>query len=101
MGARPGRIIFRHVLPNAIAPLIVVTTLSIGAYIGFEATLSFLGVGLRDPVVSWGVMISDGIQYRVVAPHIMLFPGTFLTLAVLSFVMLGDAVRDALDPKLR
>lgn len=101
LGARPGRIIFRHVLPNAIAPLIVVTTISIGSYIGAEATLSFLGVGLRDPVISWGVMISAGIPYTQVSPHMMLFPGIFLTIAVLSFVMLGDAVRDALDPKLR
>jgi oligopeptide transport system permease protein len=101
LGARPSRIIFRHVLPNAVAPLIVVATISIGSYIGAEATLSFLGVGLQDPVVSWGVMISGGITYREVAPHMMLFPGAFLTIAVLSFVMLGDAVRDALDPKLR
>jgi oligopeptide transport system permease protein len=101
LGAGSGRIIFRHVLPNAIAPLIVVATISIGAYIGAEATLSFLGVGLREPVVSWGVMVSAGIEYREIAPHMMLFPGAFLTLTVLSFVMLGDAVRDALDPKLR
>jgi oligopeptide transport system permease protein len=101
IGARPGRIVFRHVLPNAIAPLIVVATISIGAYIGAEATLSFLGVGLREPVVSWGVMIAAGIRFREAAPHMMLFPGAFLTLAVLGFVMLGDAVRDALDPKLR
>jgi oligopeptide transport system permease protein len=101
LGAGPARIVFRHVLPNAIAPLIVVATISIGAYIGAEATLSFLGVGLREPVVSWGVMVSAGIDYREIAPHMMLFPGVFLTLTVLSFVMLGDAVRDALDPKLR
>lgn len=101
LGAGPARIIFRHVLPNAIAPMIVVSTISIGSYIGMEATLSFLGVGLRDPVISWGVMVSDGIYYREAAPHMMLFPGIFLTGAVLSFVMLGDAVRDALDPKLR
>jgi oligopeptide transport system permease protein len=101
LGAGPRRIVFRHVLPNAMAPLIVVATISIGAYIGAEATLSFLGVGLREPVVSWGVMVSAGIDYREIAPHMMLFPGVFLTMAVLSFVMLGDAVRDALDPKLR
>jgi oligopeptide transport system permease protein len=101
LGARPGRIIFRHLLPNSIAPLIVVATISIGAYIGAEATLSFLGIGLREPVVSWGVMVSAGIGYREVAPHMMLFPGAFLTMTVLGFVMLGDAVRDALDPKLR
>jgi oligopeptide transport system permease protein len=101
LGAGPGRIIFRHLLPNAVAPLMVVATISIGAYIGAEATLTFLGVGLREPVVSWGVMISAGTDYREAAPHMMLFPGVFLTLTVLGFVMLGDAVRDALDPKLR
>jgi oligopeptide transport system permease protein len=101
LGGGPTRIIFRHVLPNAMAPLIVVATISIGAYIGAEATLSFLGVGLRDPVISWGVMISGGVPYTQTSPHMMLFPGIFLTIAVLSFVMLGDAVRDALDPKLR
>jgi oligopeptide transport system permease protein len=101
LGAGPGRIIFRHLLPNAVAPLMVVATISIGAYIGAEATLTFLGVGLREPVVSWGVMISAGTDYREAAPHMMLFPGGFLTLTVLGFVMLGDAVRDALDPKLR
>jgi oligopeptide transport system permease protein len=102
LGAGPLRIIFRHVLPNAVGPLLVVSTISLGVYIGAEATLSFLGVGLRPPVVSWGVMISDGrSMLRSGDPHALLFPAGFLVLAVLSFVMLGDAVRDAFDPKLR
>lgn len=101
LGARPNRVIFRHVLPNAIAPMVVVGTITIGGYIGAEATLSFLGIGLRDPVVSWGVMISEGRDYMTTAPYMMAFPAAFLVLTVLSFVMLGDAVRDALDPKLR
>ncbi|WP_155374164.1 ABC transporter permease [Catellatospora vulcania] len=101
LGARPGRVIFRHVLPNAIAPMVVVGTITLGAYIGAEATLSFLGVGLRQPVVSWGIMIGDSRQYMEAAPYMMAFPAAFLAIAVLSFVMLGDAVRDALDPKLR
>jgi oligopeptide transport system permease protein len=101
LGARPGRIIFRHLLPNCVAPLIVLATINVGAYIAAEATLSFLGVGLRSPVISWGVMISDMEQYFRVAPHAVLFPAIFLSVTVLSFVMLGDAVRQALDPKLR
>ncbi len=101
LGARPSRIIFRHLLPNCVAPLIVLATINVGAYIGAEATLSFLGVGLRPPVISWGVMISDMQSYIRVAAHAVLFPAIFLSVTVLSFVMLGDAVRQALDPKLR
>lgn len=101
LGAGPRRIIFRHVLPNAVGPLLVLATISLGVYIGAEATLSFLGVGLRAPVISWGVMISDARPYLQAAPHALLFPAGFLGVAVLSFVMLGDAVRDAFDPKLR
>ena len=102
LGAGPLRIIFRHVLPNAVGPLLVVSTISLGVYIGAEATLSFLGVGLRPPVVSWGVMISESrSMLRSGDPHALLFPAGFLAMAVLSFVMLGDAVRDAFDPKLR
>lgn len=101
MGGRPGHIIRRHILPNASAPVVVVGTITLGAYIAAEAALSFLGVGLRSPVVSWGIMISEGRNYMESAPHMMLFPATFLVVTVLSYVMLGDAVRDALDPRLR
>jgi len=101
LGARPARIIFRHLLPNCLAPVLVYGTIALGAFIGAEATLSFLGIGLRDPAVSWGVMISDARNYVRVAPHMLLFPAGFLTVTVLAFVMLGDAVREALDPKLR
>lgn len=101
LGAGSGRIIFRHMLPNCLAPVLVYGTIALGAFIGAEATLSFLGIGLRDPAVSWGVMISDARNYVRVAPHMLLFPAGFLTATVLAFVMLGDAVREALDPKLR
>lgn len=101
LGAKPGRIIFRHLLPNCLAPVLVYSTIALGAFISAEATLSFLGIGLRDPAVSWGVMISDARNYVRVAPHMLLFPAGFLTVTVLAFVMLGDAVREALDPKLR
>jgi oligopeptide transport system permease protein len=101
LGAGSGRIILRHLLPNCLAPTIVFATISLGAYIGAEATLSFLGIGLRNPVVSWGVMISDSRDVMQPAPHALFFPALFLSITVLSFVMLGDAVREALDPKLR
>ncbi|WP_084349248.1 ABC transporter permease [Janibacter limosus] len=101
LGASPMRIIRRHVLPNAMAPAIVVTTINLGAYIAAEATLSFLGIGLRPPTVSWGVMINDGLTPLRASPHILFFPALFLSVAVLAFIMLGDAVRDAFDPKSR
>ncbi|RJL33118.1 ABC transporter permease [Bailinhaonella thermotolerans] len=101
LGASPMRIVFRHLLPNALAPIIVVATITVGSYIGVEATLSFLGVGLRSPVISWGLAISEHANYLRTAPHALLFPAAFLSATVLTFVMLGDAVRDALDPKLR
>ena len=103
LGAGNTRLLLRHILPNAVAPVIVVATIALGTYIALEATLSFLGVGLRPPTVSWGVDISaasDGMQFRN-APHILLYPAAALSITVLAFIMMGDAVRDALDPKLR
>ncbi|OLR90008.1 ABC transporter permease [Actinokineospora bangkokensis] len=99
LGASPARVILRHLLPNAVAPVLVYATIALGGFIGAEATLSFLGIGLRAPVVSWGVMIADSRDIVRVAPHALLFPAAFLTATVLAFVMLGDAVREALDPK--
>jgi ABC-type dipeptide/oligopeptide/nickel transport system permease subunit len=101
LGTSDFRIITRHILPNAIAPVVVYATIYVGIVIAAEATLSFLGVGLQLPAISWGLMISDA-QYRIAeAPHLLLFPGAFLSLTVLSFILMGDALRDALDPKLR
>lgn len=103
LGAGHLRTLLRHILPNAVAPVIVVATIALGTYVALEATLSFLGIGLKPPTVSWGVDISrasDGMQFRN-APHILLYPAAALSLTVLAFIMLGDAVRDALDPKLR
>jgi len=101
MGASTRRIIFRHLIPNTLAPLLVYATILIGSYIAAEATLSFLGVGLRSPVVSWGIMIAESNNYIRVSPQLLFFPAGFLVVAVLSFVLLGEAVREALDPKLR
>jgi len=101
LGASDLRILTRHILPNAMAPVIVYATIYIGIIIATEATLSFLGVGLQLPAISWGLMISDAQTRVLTAPHLLLFPGMFLSVTVLSFILLGDALRDALDPKLR
>ncbi|WP_435974218.1 ABC transporter permease [Streptomyces sp. Qhu_M48] len=101
LGASTSRMMFRHVLPNSITPLIVVATISLGAVIGAEATLSFLGIGIRPPAISWGVMISEAQGRISQGLHPLLFPSGMLTITVLAFIMLGDAVRDAFDPKLR
>ncbi|MCP2340914.1 ABC transporter permease [Actinomadura rupiterrae] len=101
LGASDARIMARHVLPNAIAPVIVVATLNVGNVIAGEATLDFLGVGLQYPKVSWGLQLNLAQSYVVDHPHLLVFPALFLSATVLSFLLLGDAVRDALDPKLR
>ncbi|MFJ8471807.1 ABC transporter permease [Kitasatospora sp. NPDC094011] len=101
LGAGTGRLMFRHILPNAIAPVIVVATIALGGYIATEATLSFLGIGLQDPTISWGIDISSAQKVIRTAPYVLFFPAAALSVTVLAFIMLGDAVRDALDPKLR
>jgi oligopeptide transport system permease protein len=101
LGASNSRILLRHIAPNAIAPVIVVATIALGTYIALEATLSYLGVGLKPPTVSWGIDISAASPYIRNAPHMLLWPAGALAVTVLAFIMLGDAVRDALDPKLR
>lgn len=101
LGASPWRIIRSHIIPNAMGPIIVVATINLGAYIAVEATLSFLGIGLVPPVISWGVSINDAIVGLRTTPHMLAFPSLFLSLTVLAFIMLGDAVRDAFDPKTR
>lgn len=101
LGASDFRIITRHILPNAITPVIVYATITVGVVIAAEATLSFLGVGLRLPSISWGLMISDADDRIYTAPHLLLFPGAVLSVTVFAFILLGDVLRDALDPKLR
>ncbi|ELS56074.1 ABC transporter permease [Streptomyces viridochromogenes] len=101
LGASNSRLLLRHIAPNAIAPVIVVATIALGTYIALEATLSYLGVGLKPPSVSWGIDISAASPYIRNAPHALLWPSGALAITVLAFIMLGDAVRDALDPKLR
>ncbi|WP_058046074.1 ABC transporter permease [Streptomyces roseifaciens] len=101
LGAGSSRLLLRHIAPNAVAPVIVVATIALGTYIALEATLSFLGVGLKPPTVSWGIDISNASTQIRNAPHMLLWPAGALSITVLAFIMLGDAVRDALDPKLR
>jgi oligopeptide transport system permease protein len=101
LGASNSRILLRHITPNAVAPVIVVATIALGTYIALEATLSYLGVGLKPPSVSWGIDLSSASAYVRQAPHMLLWPAGALAITVLAFILLGDAVRDALDPKLR
>jgi oligopeptide transport system permease protein len=101
LGVGDFRIIRRHILPNAIAPVIVYATITVGVIISAEAALSFLGVGLQLPAISWGLMISVAQNRILTAPHLLLFPGLFLSVTVFSFILMGDALRDALDPRLR
>ncbi|WP_433435229.1 ABC transporter permease [Nonomuraea sp. CA-141351] len=101
LGAGAGRIMFRHLLPNSLAPVIVVATINLGGFIAAEAALSFLAVGVQSPDISWGLMIADARPRFLEAPLPLVFPAVFLCITVLAFIMMGDAVRDALDPKLR
>ncbi|GII42283.1 ABC transporter permease [Planotetraspora phitsanulokensis] len=101
LGASDRRIMFRHILPNAIAPVFVVAMLNVGNVIAGEATLDYLGVGLQYPDVSWGLQLNVAQSFFAEYPHLLVFPALFLTAAVLSFLTLGDVVRDALDPRLR
>ena len=101
LGASNSRIMWRHVLPNAVGPAIVVAVIGLGVYIGAEATFSYLGLGLRDPDFSWGTMIADAQSVFFQAPWTLLFPAGALTITILAFILMGDAVSDALDPKRR
>jgi ABC-type dipeptide/oligopeptide/nickel transport system permease subunit len=101
IGNRPVRILFLHVLPNAFPPLIVVATLGIGTAILETAALSFLGLGAQPPAPEWGSMLAAERNQLFSAPHLVLFPGLAIMLTVLGFNLLGDGLRDALDPRLR
>jgi len=101
IGAKPYRILFRHLLPNAVAPIIVGLVLCVPNAIMLEAMLSFLGIGVNPPTPSWGQMISNGLYYIQFYWHLTLFPAMFLALTVLSLSFIGDGLRDAMDPKLR
>jgi ABC-type dipeptide/oligopeptide/nickel transport system permease subunit len=99
MGASTPRILFREILPNLWAPILVYVTLALPTYIAAEAALSFLGVGLLPPTPSFGAMLAESVRYFVVLPTYLFIPGTALFVLVLSFNLLGDSLRDALDPR--
>lgn len=102
LGASDFYIIRKHILANSIAPVIVLSTIGLGAYIGAEATLTFLGVGYQRPTVSWGLLVNEG-QTLVFAgfSHLLIYPCAFIVVTVLAFILLGDVLRDALDPRSR
>ncbi|MEU9889151.1 ABC transporter permease [Sphaerisporangium sp. NPDC051011] len=100
LGARGPYIIFREMLPNLVAPILVYSTLLIPTNILFEAALSFLGVGVRPPTATWGGMLSDAVRFYSI-PHFMFFPGMAIFITVLAFNLFGDGLRDALDPRAR
>jgi peptide/nickel transport system permease protein/oligopeptide transport system permease protein len=101
VGAGRLRIMFRHILPNALQPIIVYGTIAVGSAILAEAALSFLGVGAVEPTPAWGLMVDEGRGDLVNAPHLLYFPGGAIFLTVLAFQFVGDGLRDALDPRLR
>lgn len=101
IGMSDSRIIFRHILPNCLAPIIVQSTLQIATAILFAAGLGYLGLGAKPPMPEWGVMLSTGRDYLRDWPHIATFPGLAIMLSVLGFNLLGDGLRDVLDPRLR
>lgn len=94
-------IMFRHLLPNVVSPLIVSMTMSIGTSITMSASLSYIGLGVQPPTPEWGAMLSDARAHLLNSPYMMMFPGLFIAITILAINLLGDGVRDALDPKLR
>ncbi|MGH2489606.1 MAG: ABC transporter permease [Candidatus Limnocylindria bacterium] len=101
IGVSDRRIVTRHLLPNALGPIIVAVTLGIPAAILAEATLAFIGIGVQAPRASWGSLVADGQSYIRSFPHLVLFPAIAIAVALISFTFLGDGLRDALDPKLK
>jgi peptide/nickel transport system permease protein len=100
LGAPHALVISRHLLPNCVTQLIVIFSMGLGTAIMAESSMSFLGLGAQPPTASWGSMISAGLDYLRVAPWLSIAPGFVITLTVLGFNLLGDALRDMLDPKL-
>jgi ABC-type dipeptide/oligopeptide/nickel transport system permease subunit len=101
LGATPARILYRHVLPNALPLILVAGSLRVGGFILLEAALSFLGLGVQPPTPTWGSMISLNRAYINSAPWMVIFPGLAISITVISFNILGDFMRDKLDPKMQ
>jgi peptide/nickel transport system permease protein len=100
-GTSDARIIFKHIIPNAIGPIIVQASLAMGATILIIASLSFMGLGIKPPAPEWGTMLYEGRDYLRQAPYLILFPGAAITISVISLNLLGDGLRDALDPRMK
>jgi oligopeptide transport system permease protein len=101
LGASPGRIILKHLIPNTIGPIIVSITFDVPAAIFTEAFLSYIGLGVQPPLASWGTLASDATNVLLLYPYQLFFPAFFISMTMLSFNLLGDGLRDALDPRLR
>jgi ABC-type dipeptide/oligopeptide/nickel transport system permease subunit len=101
VGVPDGRLMFAHLLPNALAPILVLSTIRLGTAILTAASLGFLGLGVRPPAPEWGTMLSEGRAYMQLAPHIAIFPGLAILVSVVAINLFGDGLRDALDPKTR
>jgi peptide/nickel transport system permease protein len=99
MGASTARIVFRHIVPNVLGPVIVLASLGVGGIILLESALSFLGLGAQPPTASWGGMLADGRAFILIYPQIAIAPGVMISLTVLAFNLVGDGLRDALDPR--
>ncbi len=99
MGARPAAVVRRHIVPNLLGPVVVFATLTVPQVILFESFLSFLGLGVQEPMTSWGVLISEGADAMQASPWMLLFPATFLAATLFCFNFIGDGLRDALDPR--
>ena len=91
----------KHVIPNAIGPIIVQATMTVGTMIIWAASISFLGMGIQPPIPEWGAMLSEGKSFMTVAPHLVLFPGLAIAITAFSLNLMGDGLRDALDPRLK
>jgi oligopeptide transport system permease protein len=98
-GVSPFGIITRHVIPNVVGPVVVYVTLTVPTVILMESFLSFLGLGIQEPLTSWGVLISDGADQMETAPWMLLFPALFMAVTLFCFNFIGDGLRDAMDPK--
>jgi peptide/nickel transport system permease protein len=101
LGTTSARVMFRHIFPNAFPPMIVMMTIMVGTTILAEAGLSYLGIGIKEPVVAWGSLVNDGYKYLLTRPFLSIAPGVAIILVVYAFNMVGDGLRDAVDPRLR
>jgi peptide/nickel transport system permease protein len=100
LGVSDFGVVTRHILPNAVQPVVVYATIFVGTAVLSEAALSFLGAGITEPTAAWGLMVAQGKDFLFSSPHLLLFPGAAIFLTVLAFVFVGDGLRDALDPRL-